>query len=203
VLELVCIRHGESEGNVQGLAQGALPYPLTPTGRAQVEAAAALLGRMPWRPDRLVSSPVKRCVDSALLLAARLGLPDPVLDGAFSEIDSGRGTGRPFEELVAEHPVLLDRSREGIGGFESFGGESVDALLTRVARGLDAQPPGARVVLVTHGAVFKAAMAHLLGIRPGFWLDLRPASILRLERVAAGSGELWSLTHLLHPGESG
>lgn len=193
MIELLCVRHGESEGNVLGLAQGDRPYPLTARGRAQVEDAARVVARHGWRPGRVVTSPVKRCADSAALLAERLGLPEPVPDPAFSEIDSGTGTGRPFRELAAEG------LGEGGGGFESLGGESVTDLFRRVGAGLDAQPEGARVLLVTHGAVFKAALVHLTGIPPRFRLDLRPASILRLARTGDG----WMLTHFVHAAECG
>jgi len=56
------------------------------------------------------------------------------------------------------------------------------------------------VLLVTHGAVFKGVLAHVLGLTTQFFLELRHTTILRLERRTIGASEVWALTHFLHAG---
>ena len=177
--ELWVVRHGEAEGNAAGIVQGRLPYPLTDRGRAQATTVAQFLDRVGCRPDFVVTSPVQRCVETTALL----GYPDAATDIAFAEIDPGSAQGEPFEKYAA------------IEGMDPHGGESVAALYDRVAAGLDALPK-ARVLIVTHGCVFKAVLAHLLALDGDYWLGLQYGTCMRVEEKQPG---VHALTHLLDP----
>jgi broad specificity phosphatase PhoE len=186
VAEIIVVRHGEAEGNAKGIVQGRLPYPLTELGRGQAARVGRFLSRADWSPARIVTSPVARCVETAAIVGAALGLPEAAPDAAFAEIEGGSAEGRPAAEFAQ------------MEGMAAFGGESVEALYVRVARGLDALPPDGGVLIVTHGCVFKAALAHLLGLSGRYWLELRCGTCMRLVRRGAG---VHALTHLLHPEE--
>ena len=75
------------------------------------------------------------------------------------------------------------------------GGESLIALIERVATWLDAQAatPG-RIVAVTHASVIRAAIVHAMGAAPRcFWrIDVAPLSFTRL---SANNGR-WTLASL-------
>ena len=199
--ELLVVRHGESEGNAKGLAQGRLPFPLTERGRAQVRKVGGMMRALGWRPDHVVTSPLPRCVETAEILARSLGSPEPLHDKAFTEIDCGRATGRSYADLEREHPGFFRRPASHWLGFAELGGESDDEVIARVGKGLDALPEGASVLLVTHGAVFKGVLAHLVGLRTQFFLDLRNTTCLRLERRRIGTSDVVTWTHLLHAEE--
>jgi len=201
VREIVVVRHGESEGNARGLAQGRLPYPLTDRGRGHARRVAEVLRALGWRPAHVRSSPLPRCVETAEIIAAELRLPPPVPDQAFTEIDCGRATGRAYSELEREHPQFFHRPASEWLGFRELGGESDDDLLRRVAAGLDRLPAEASVLLVTHGAVFKGVLAHLVGLHTQFFLDLRHTTCLRLERRLIGTSEVMAWTHFFHAEE--
>ncbi len=199
VRELVVVRHGESDGNAKRLAQGRLPFPLTDRGRAQARRVAQVIRALGWRPDAVVTSPLPRCVETAEILSGTLGFPPPLPSDAFTEIDCGRATGRPFTELEREHPGFFQKPASQWLGFGEFGGESDDDVFARVARGLDALRGS--VLLVTHGAVFKAVLAHLVGLRTQFFLDLRHTTCMRLERRRIGTSDVVAWTHFLHAEE--
>lgn len=199
--ELFVVRHGESEGNAKGLAQGRLPFPLTGRGRAQTRRVADVMRALGWRPEHVVSSPLLRCVETAEILSGCLGFPAPLPDDAFTEIDCGRATGRPFADLEQEHPGFFRRPASQWLGFSEMGGESDEEVVARVGKGLDALPRDASVLLVTHGAVFKGVLAHLVGLRTQFLLDLRHTTCLRLERRRIGTSEVIAWTHFLHAEE--
>jgi len=201
--ELVVIRHGESEGNAEGLAQGRLPFPLTERGRAQAQRVADVTRALGWRPKTIVTSPLPRCVETAEIVAKSLGFPAPLPDPAFSEIDCGRATGRSFADLEREHPGFFKRPPSQWLGFSEFGGESDEQVIARVGKGLDALPAEASVLLVTHGAVFKAVLVHLVGLRTQFFLDLRHTTCLRLERRRIGTSDVVVWTHFFHAEEWG
>jgi broad specificity phosphatase PhoE len=201
--ELFVVRHGESEGNARGLAQGRLPFPLTARGRAQARQVTEVMRALGWRPDRVVTSPLARCVETAGILAAEGGFPAPLPDDAFTEIDCGTATGRAFTDLEREQPAFFRRPAAQWLGFRELGGESDDDVVGRVGKGLDRLPAGASVLLVTHGAVFKGVLAHLVGLREQFFLDLRNTTLMRLERRRVGTSEVVVWTHLLHAEEWG
>jgi broad specificity phosphatase PhoE len=201
VRELVVCRHGESEGNRKGLAMGRGPYPLTPLGRRQAEQMAAAIEALDWHPTLLVTSPVPRCVETAEILAAGLSVPAPMEQEAFTEIDCGSATGRPFDALRKEHPGFFDRPASQWLGFHELGGEADAEIVERVGKGLDALPREESVLLVTHGAVFKGVLAHLLGLTTQFFVDLRHTTLMRLDRRRIGTSEVVALTHLLHAEE--
>ncbi len=202
VRELVVVRHGESTGNAQGLAQGRLDYPLTERGRDDVRAAAARMTENGWTFSHRVTSPVQRCVESAELLVGALGGAAFDVDEAFTEIDCGSATGRRYRDVMKEHPQFFERPANEWLGFAELGGESNAELLARVGAGLDAigaRDPIARVLLVTHGGVFKAVLAHLLALPTNFFLDLQYSSILRLVRKKIGAQEVWAWSHFMPP----
>ena len=179
--ELIVVRHGETEGNRAGIAQGRRPYPLTERGEAQARAVARFLKTVAWQPNRWITSPVLRCVETAAIVTDRLGVEAAQPVEAFTEIDCGEAEGKPFSASAT--------------GFEAFGGESDQALFARVGAGLDALPRDESVLVFTHGGVFKAILHHLLEFRG--WLGLRCGTCMRLER----RGERIAFTHFLHPEE--
>jgi broad specificity phosphatase PhoE len=201
VRELIVVRHGESEGNARGLVQGRLPFPLTERGRAQARRVAEVVRALAWRPERVVTSPLPRSVETAEIVADALGFPPPLPMDSFTEIDCGTATGRSLGDLEREHPGFFKRPASQWLGFKEFGGESDDDILARVAQGLDSL--SGSVLLVTHGAVFKAALAHLVGLRSQFFLDLRNGTCMRLERRRIGTSDVVAWTHLLHAEEWG
>ena len=89
-----------------------------------------------WRPDRVVTSPLRRCVETAEIVAASAGFPAPLPDDAFTEIDCGEATGRAFTDLEREHPGFFLRPASQWLGFSEFGGESDDVVSSLERRGL-------------------------------------------------------------------
>lgn len=165
------VRHGESTWNALGLVQGQMGEPtLTRRGVAQARRAARQLA---GRPVRIVcSSDLQRAVQTAQPIAAALGL-DVVQDPRLRERGLGTAEGAPASALLPEH--------SGIGGGRVVdpdaappGGESVRQLCRRVAGFVeqlgDTEDVGdgspGDVVLVVHGGVVRAVLAHLDAVEP-------------------------------------
>ena len=73
---LYLLRHGQTEFNVKKLVQGRCDSPLTDLGRKQAGMAAAWLKAHGVVPDKVVSSPLGRAMDTAQLVATELLGPD-------------------------------------------------------------------------------------------------------------------------------
>lgn len=69
---LYLLRHGQTEFNVKKLVQGRCDSPLTDLGRHQAQTAAAWLKAHGVVPDKVVSSPLGRAMDTAQLVATEL-----------------------------------------------------------------------------------------------------------------------------------
>jgi len=163
---LLLVRHGEAAANAEGRLLGRTDSPLTGRGRLQV---AALAGSLPSGVVRVVSSPLRRAVESATGLVT--GLPIEI-DERWIEIDYGAHEGMA---LAAVPPEVWVRWRTD-PDYAPEGGESLTALGARVRRACDellgdpaadARQPGRHVVVVSHVSPIKAAVAWALGTDDG------------------------------------
>ena len=164
------VRHGESTWNALGLVQGQVDGPrLTRRGTAQARRVAR---RLAGRPVRAIySSDLLRAVQTARPLAAALGLR-PVQDPRLRERCFGTAESTPSASLGPELSGLAE-GRVADADAAPPGGESVRQLCRRVAGFLDElaadddlwREPAGEVVLVAHGGVVRAALAHLDGVQ--------------------------------------
>ena len=92
---LYLLRHGQTEFNVKKLVQGRCDSPLTVLGHQQARAAAAWLKAHGVVPDKVVSSPLGRAMDTASLVATELLGPDAAVEPCEGIIERCYGT---FEE---------------------------------------------------------------------------------------------------------
>ncbi len=170
------VRHGQSEFNAARRFAGRTDTPLTDLGRKQAVAVAEALAHV--RFDRIVSSPLSRCRDTALVIARRQQLPVD-LEPDLVEIDVGDKTGTPFDE-VAGLPGYED-------GFVAWPhGETLEQVLSRAHRvitRLAAESAGQRVLIVGHGGVTRILMSHFLGLLPR--LDPSPATNTNISVVVS------------------
>jgi probable phosphoglycerate mutase len=146
---LYLVRHGETVDNARQLMQGQTQGELNDVGIGQ---ARALSGRLDGVAiDAIVSSDLRRAVDTAAILAAPRGL-SVVTTPLLRERDWGSFTGRFIPSLKGE--VWPDDI------------ETLEALLARARRFLDyvrTRYEGKTVLAVGHGIVNKAIQAVYYG----------------------------------------
>lgn len=142
---LYLIRHGETVDNVAQIMQGQTQGCLTEHGREQAEEVAARLAKV--KIDAIVSSDLRRAIQTAEIISTRHGLPVSVTP-LLRERDWGSFTGRYIPDLKDEvWPEDI---------------ESLDCLLERAQRFLEyimTNYEGQTVVAVGHGIVNKAIQA--------------------------------------------
>jgi broad specificity phosphatase PhoE len=179
-LTLLLVRHGQSEWNAAGLMQGQTSHvPLTELGHQQAAAAATELAGL--RPGALLSSDLRRALQTAEHCARTTGLPIGTAP-ALREQSYGVLEGRPSRELWD----VVDWTDPH---WSAPGGESLAELHSRVKAFLEnlaAEPPADVVALVTHGDTIRAAQAVVAGLGPDALPAVTPpnGTVTRVELCA-------------------
>lgn len=124
---LYILRHGQTEFNVKKLVQGRCDSPLTDLGRHQAQTAAAWLKAHGVVPDKVVSSPLGRAMDTAQLVATELLGADAAAEPCKGIIERCYGT---FEE--GPHDALPTDIWDPGEDLVPFGGEGSRALQERM-----------------------------------------------------------------------
>lgn len=128
---LYLLRHGQTEFNVKKLVQGRCNSSLTDLGRQQAQTAAAWLKSHGAVPDKVVSSPLGRAMDTANLVATELLGAGAAVEPCEGIIERCYGT---FEE--GPHDALPTDVWDPGEDLVPFGGEGSRALQERMVRTL-------------------------------------------------------------------
>lgn len=162
---LFLVRHAESLGNVQGIAQGHADYPLTEQGIMQARKRAEDLQGVAFAAA--FSSDLTRARHTAEIIATEHELLVTASE-LLRERDFGKYNGVSEEELLAELRVLLEQQQEFIlaGKPEPIHPdvETTGTMLSRVFRFLrqvSLAYKGKNVLVVTHSNVLRNVLAHL------------------------------------------
>lgn len=174
------VRHGITEWNIAGIAQGSSDVALNDTGKSQ---AAALANRLAsegtW--DMIVSSDLARAKETAEIISEKLMLPISFFDTRLREMSGGEieGTTEPqrLEKWGADWRQL-DLGMETSDNVAKRGIAAIDSILTEFE--------GKKVLVVSHGALIGITLRRMM---PGHFekTDLQNTSITILEH----SGSEW------------
>ena len=188
------VRHGH-HALLGGVLCGRMPgVQLDELGCRQMAALAELISQI--APLALQSSPQRRALQSAGIIAARCGLAVEVVP-AFDEIDMGAWTGVEFSRLALNKD--WQRWNEKRGSSQPPGGESAIALQKRVVAHIEQlRSFGGPIVIVSHAEPIRAAVLHYLQwpLDDFHSVTIDPASVstISLEgsrgRVARVNGEV-------------
>ena len=158
-MELILIRHGTTQGNLEKRFIGTLDVPLAPQG----EELARQVGPTLPRVEHIYRSPLMRCRQTAQLLWP--GVEMTVID-ELRETDFGPFEGKNHEELKDDP---LYQAWIGQGDRLNFAampvGETAEQVVDRVSIGLeklvkDADAHGfARVGVVSHGGALMGLLS--------------------------------------------
>lgn len=175
IRRLVMLRHGQTEWNAGSRMQGQLDTDLTDLGREQAAAAAEVLAKR--QPLLIVSSDLRRALDTATALGERAGLPVEI-DTRLRETHLGDWQGLTHLEVDELAPGARLAWRDD-ARWAPHGGESrvdvaarsmpvVDELIAEHDEwGVD--EPDRPVVLVAHGGLIAALSGALLNLPVDNW----------------------------------
>lgn len=200
---LVLLRHGETaltpEKRFSG--SGGTDPELSATGRDQAARAAGHFSAL-GAVQEIVSSPLRRCRETAEAVAARLGLHVRIDEG-LRETDFGAWEGLTFGEVRERYgddltSWLASPDTPPTGGGESFAevAERVEAARDRIV----ARYAGRTVLLVTHVTPIKTLVRLALGAPPEalFRMELSAASISTVAYYGDGNASVRLLNDTSH-----
>ncbi len=148
--ELILVRHGQTDWNVEGRYQGQAGPGLNERGRRQALEAARKLAGTPV--EAVYTSDLPRAFETARIIADVLGAP-VYPDERLRELHQGVWQGMLFSDIQTRYAETLRNFREDPVHHSPPGGETVAQLARRITNALDdiaSRHPGKRVVVVTH-----------------------------------------------------
>jgi probable phosphoglycerate mutase len=186
----VLVRHGSTEHSAERRFSGRNELPLVEVGERQAAALAVRAAASFADAAAVVTSPLRRAVQTATAIAGTLGL-DVVPNGDLAEVDFGAWEGMTFGEARNANPAALTGWLASPDAAPP-GGESFTALARRVRRGRDAVIagyPGRTVLVVSHVSPIKTLLRLALDAPPVsmYRIHLDTASISIIDYFADGN----------------
>ena len=181
---LILVRHGETDWNVAGRAQGQHDEPLNERGLAQAKMAGQYV-RDNFDVQKTWSSDLSRCARTADGISAPVQLARTI-----REINFGEWEGQRWDEIGKVDPVGRERLSSGDPSFRPPGGESMSDVVARARRFIeetDVLELDGDVAIVAHGGSLKCLMIVLLGL-PESALGRFHFSNCGVSVVGAGNG---------------
>jgi broad specificity phosphatase PhoE len=166
-------------------AQRCAAFPLDEGLEEQEIAKIAALGWIAPRAQAILSGPEDRAQQTAKALGLSAEAAIELRD-----CDFGTWKGKALSEVESRQPEdvvawLTDP------GAAPHGGESTLKLIERIARWLEARRDAGHTIAITHPAVIRSAIVHILQAPPStFWrIDIAPLSLTDLR----WNGKVWTL----------
>ncbi|MER7723677.1 bifunctional RNase H/acid phosphatase [Streptomyces sp. NPDC096323] len=197
------LRHGETaltpEKRFSG--SGGTDPELSAVGRGQAQRAAEAFAAR-GTVQEIVSSPLRRCRETAAAVAARLGLEVRIEEG-LRETDFGAWEGLTFGEVRERYGADLDAWLASAKAAPTGGGESFAEVARRVAAARDrlvTRYAGRTVLVVTHVTPIKTLVRLALGAPPEslFRMELSAASVSTVAYYADGNASVRLLNDTSH-----
>lgn len=153
-------RHGESEANSTKIYAG-LKYdpPLTEYGKKQIESYLEYYRELDLKA--IITSPSKRAIQTAEIIANHLGLPITV-DKALHEVDMGdlEGKRQDDEENFKQYTSVITNWLGGDKSMNFTGGESYTDVKERIDHVTKNYLVDENILLVAHATFFACLMAQ-------------------------------------------
>ena len=164
---IIFLRHGQAKNNTERILAGRTPgVPLTEKGIDQAEKAAKFLEDM--NISAIYSSPIQRAKNTAEIVGKHNSV-DIKIDDRLIELDMGKFTGVPYDEIFSSHGNVFMKFYKGELEIAHNGVETFADVKKRVLGIVDhviENHPDENVVLVTHMDPIKAMLSTVVSLSP-------------------------------------
>jgi broad specificity phosphatase PhoE len=170
--EIILVRHGETEWNVEEVFRGRIDIELNETGVRQAELLAEYLS---WvNIDAIYSSPLKRALNTAEVITRYHKLEVKIAPGLI-DCNFGKWQGLGLQEVKDRYKELYAEWVNNPHLVQMPDGENLSDVRERALTVVDevaAKHEGA-VVLVSHRVVNKVLICALLGLDNSHFWNIR------------------------------
>ena len=164
---IIFLRHGQAKNNTERILAGRTPgVPLTEEGVDQSEKAAKFLEEM--NISTIYSSPIERAKNTAEIVGKHNSI-DVRIDDRLIELDMGKFTGKPYDEIFSTHGNVFMKFYRGELEIAHNGVETFEEVKKRIRDMVDHvidNHPDENVVLVTHMDPIKAMLSTVVSFSP-------------------------------------
>jgi broad specificity phosphatase PhoE len=164
--KILLTRHGHVDGIHPERFRGREPLDLTVRGRAEAAAVARRIADGTWRPSKIYTSPMGRCVETGAGIAKACGIAAEVCDD-LNDIDYGAWQFKTFADAKKDNPALFHAWFATPHLVRFPNGESLQDLAARSANALRfvlARHSNDTIVLVGHDSVNRALLLQFLDL---------------------------------------
>jgi broad specificity phosphatase PhoE len=189
--------------------QGRLDSPLTPAGRGQADANGRILKQIA-DVGALIVSPSGRTRETAYIVNSHVRAPISY-EEVLMERDCGEWSGLTLDEIAESFPRSWQARAQDPYHHRPPGGENFEDMIARVREFLRSlfEADFEQVALVTHGALSRAILTHLMSLTPVelarlrhpndliYRLDFQPTRI-EASHFVGGEGPREGLLHRTH-----
>lgn len=165
--QIIFLRHGQAKNNTERILAGRTEgVPLTDTGIKQAEHTAQLLEHM--NIATIYSSPIQRAKHTAEIVGKHNSL-DVTIDDRLIELDMGKFTGMPYDEIFNSHGNVFMKFYNGNLEIAHNGVETFSDVKKRILGIVDhiiEKHPDENVLLVTHMDPIKAMLSTVIDLSP-------------------------------------
>ncbi len=164
MVNIILIRHGETDWNTEQVFRGRIDVPLNQVGLSQAEAVGRSLRDSDI--DALYSSPLTRAFETAHMLAKGRNLKI-VSEEGFIDINFGLWQGISHQKVKEDFKDLYGQWISEPHEVTFPQGESLEKVKIRSKKALDTivkNNPGRTVAIVSHRVVNKVLLCTVLGL---------------------------------------
>lgn len=194
MLEIILVRHGETDWNRGEVFRGRSDVDLNENGRRQAELLGEYLSRDPI--DFIYSSPLQRAVKTAGAIAAHHNLEVNNVSNLI-DFDFGEWQGLSLKEVKAKYEEIHRDWMDTPEQVRIPGGECLEEVSGRVMSFVEdavMRCGEGRIVLVSHRVVCKVLICGLLGIDNSHFHTIK-LDTCGVTRFDCGEGRLVLTAH--------
>ncbi|WP_172252601.1 histidine phosphatase family protein [Saccharibacillus deserti] len=166
MIELLVVRHGESQADLEDRHEGRADFELTPLGERQAGLAAAWIAKR-YRPHEMIASPLKRAARTAEAIAQECKLT-VAYDEKLTEWNNGLLAGMKREEAHRLYPLPAS-GRQPFDTLAESESEiqfraRAEAFLSELLFRHRSKPDLHRICIVSHGGMINMLFHSLLNL---------------------------------------
>ncbi len=158
-LEVILIRHGETDYNSDGRFGGLTDISINSNGEKQAKSLRRKLKKEHF--DMIYSSNLTRCRETVELLKFKVGI---TYSKNLQEMNFGRWEGLTYEEVERNYSLQVKEWKQDWINYGIPKGESFSKMAERVIDEFERikKNPISKVALITHGGCIRTILGHYL-----------------------------------------